>query len=75
MLVFLDRLCFSSQSMYGVSNTELELDEDNSEKGPVTACAKAKWKAEQELHKMSTEKFVVTSMRPQLFLVQAQSFE
>ena len=37
----------SSQSMYGVSNTDNELDEDNSEKNPVTAYAIAKWNAEQ----------------------------
>ena len=54
----------SSQSMYGVSDTSNELDEDNSEKNPVTAYAIAKWKAEQELHSMSTDDFVVTSMRP-----------
>ena len=54
----------SSQSMYGISDTSTELDEDDSEKSPVTSYAIAKWKAEQELHKMSTEDFVVTSMRP-----------
>jgi nucleoside-diphosphate-sugar epimerase len=54
----------SSQSMYGVSDTSTELDEDNSEKRPVTSYAIAKWKAEQEIHKMSDDDFVVTSMRP-----------
>ena len=54
----------SSQSMYGVSNTTSELDEDNSKKNPVTAYAIAKWKAEQQLHSMSTNNFVVTSLRP-----------
>lgn len=54
----------SSQSMYGVSDTSNELDEDDSEKNPVTAYAIAKWNAEQELHGMSTDDFVVTSMRP-----------
>ena len=38
----------SSQSMYGISDTENELDEDDSEKNPVTAYAKTKWKAELE---------------------------
>ena len=54
----------SSQSMYGVSDTSNELDEDDSEKNPVTAYAIAKWKAEQQLHSMSTDNFVVTSLRP-----------
>jgi len=54
----------SSQSMYGVSNTDNELDEDNSEKNPVTAYAIAKWNAEQHLHGLSTDDFVVTSLRP-----------
>ena len=35
----------SSQSMYGVSQSQNELVEDDSEKNPVTAYAKAKWKA------------------------------
>jgi len=54
----------SSQSMYGISDTIGELDEDDSEKNPVTAYAIAKWDAEQELHAMTSEDFVVTSMRP-----------
>jgi nucleoside-diphosphate-sugar epimerase len=54
----------SSQSMYGISDSSNELDEDNSAKNPVTAYAIAKWRAEQKLHTMSTEKFVVTSIRP-----------
>ena len=54
----------SSQSMYGVSDTSSELDEDNSEKNPVTAYAIAKWNAEQQLHSMITDDFVVTSFRP-----------
>jgi len=54
----------SSQSMYGVSDTSSELDEDLSEKKPVTAYAIAKWKAEQELHAMSSDDFVVSSFRP-----------
>ena len=54
----------SSQSMYGVSDISCELDEDDSEKTPVTAYAIAKWNAEQQLHSMSTDDFVVTSLRP-----------
>jgi nucleoside-diphosphate-sugar epimerase len=54
----------SSQSMYGVSNTSSELNEDDSEKNPVTAYAIAKWNAEQKLHRMTSDDFVVTSLRP-----------
>jgi len=54
----------SSQSMYGISDTSNELDEDDSEKNPVTAYAIAKWNAEQQLHSMSKDDFVVTSLRP-----------
>ena len=54
----------SSQSMYGISDTSNELDEDDSEKSPVTAYAIAKWNAEQQLHSMSTDDFVITSLRP-----------
>ena len=54
----------SSQSMYGVSELDSELDEDNSEKNPVTAYAAAKWDAEQALNSMSSDNFIVTSFRP-----------
>ena len=54
----------SSQSMYGISNTDDELDEDNSVKNPITAYARTKWKAECELKKMSSNDFVVVSFRP-----------
>ena len=54
----------SSQSMYGISDTESELDEDDSEKNPVTAYARTKWDAELELVKMHSEEFVVTCFRP-----------
>ena len=54
----------SSQSMYGVSNSSNELDEDLSEKNPVTAYAIAKWKAEQKLNEMGSNSFIVTSFRP-----------
>ncbi len=54
----------SSQSMYGISNTDNELDEDNSEKNPLTAYAKTKWDAELELNKLSDDQFIVTSFRP-----------
>lgn len=54
----------SSQSMYGISNTSEELDEDRSEKNPITAYAKTKWDAEVALKKLSSDDFVVVCMRP-----------
>jgi nucleoside-diphosphate-sugar epimerase len=54
----------SSQSMYGISDTKSELDEYNSIKKPVTAYAKTKWKAEQELNKLISDSFFVCSFRP-----------
>lgn len=64
-VVGVSRLVYaSSQSMYGVSDTTNELDEDDSKKSPVTAYAIAKWNAEQQLHNMSTDDFVITSLRP-----------
>ena len=54
----------SSQSMYGISKLDNELDEDISQKNPVTAYASAKWDAEQGLSKMNSDDFMVTSFRP-----------
>ena len=54
----------SSQSMYGVSDSDNELDEDNSSKNPVTAYAAAKWSAEQELNELIDDDFMVVSFRP-----------
>ena len=54
----------SSQSMYGVSDIANELDEDNSQKNPVSEYAIAKWAAEQELHSLASKDFIVTSFRP-----------
>ncbi len=54
----------STQSIYGISDTENELEEDNSIKNPITAYAKTKWKAEQELMQMSNNHFCVTALRP-----------
>mgnify|MGYP001366798083 CR=1 FL=1 len=54
----------SSQSMYGISNTDSELDEDNSEKKAITAYAKTKWEAECELMKMQSSNFKVVAFRP-----------
>ena len=54
----------SSQSMYGISDSDSELDEYSSEKKPVTAYAKTKWDAEVELNRMQTDNFAVCSFRP-----------
>ena len=54
----------SSQSMYGISDTDSELDEDNSEKNPITAYARAKWFVENELKKLGDENFVTVCLRP-----------
>lgn len=54
----------SSQSMYGISDTDSELDEDNSEKNPLTAYACAKWLVENNLKKLNDGDFVTVCMRP-----------
>ncbi len=54
----------SSLSMYGISQTDEELDEYNSEKNPITSYAKTKWQAEQELFEMSDNNFLVVAFRP-----------
>lgn len=54
----------SSQSMYGISEIDEELEEDNSAKNAITAYAKTKWEAELELKKIGDDKFVVVCFRP-----------
>ena len=54
----------SSQSMYGISTSDVELDEDASEKNPITAYAKTKWSAEQDLNKLGSDTFIVVCFRP-----------
>lgn len=54
----------SSQSMYGISHTDEELDEDRSEKHPLTAYARTKWEAECRLKEMQTSNFKVICFRP-----------
>lgn len=53
----------SSQSVYGISDTSKESDED-SIKNPITAYAKTKWICEGELHDLCDENFIVTILRP-----------
>ena len=54
----------SSQSMYGISATDQVLDEDLSEKRPLTAYARTKWEAELALMEMRAPGFEVTALRP-----------
>lgn len=54
----------SSQSMYGRAVTDVELEEDSSEKSPLTAYARTKWEAEQGLMALRVPGFEVTAMRP-----------
>ena len=54
----------SSQSMYGISESDEELDENKSDKNPVTAYARTKWEAEIELKKLNSPDFIVTCFRP-----------
>lgn len=54
----------SSQSMYGIADVSKEVEEDNSDKNPITAYARTKWEAECKLKDMGSENFVVTSLRP-----------
>lgn len=54
----------SSQSMYGISNSDEELDEDLSEKHPLTAYAQTKWEAELALKDLGTPSFELVFLRP-----------
>ena len=54
----------STQSIYGISSSSEELDEDNSIKNPQTAYASSKWRAEQEILAMSDSSFTSTALRP-----------
>ena len=54
----------SSQSMYGISSTSEELDEDLSEKLPLTTYARTKWEAEIALKKLQSDIFSVICFRP-----------
>jgi nucleoside-diphosphate-sugar epimerase len=54
----------SSQSMYGVSDTNEELEEESSKKNPVTAYAKTKWEAEKKIKKLNDDDFTAVMFRP-----------
>ena len=70
-----DRFVYSSsQSMYGISKIADELDEDDSEKNPLTAYAKTKWDAECELKKLCSDDFTVACFRPSTVFGVSPSF-
>ena len=54
----------SSQSMYGISDTEEELEEDKSQKNAITAYARTKWEAECALKELHNDDFTVVCFRP-----------
>jgi nucleoside-diphosphate-sugar epimerase len=54
----------SSQSMYGISALDIELEEDNSEKNPLTTYASTKWQAECALKELGDKNFNVICFRP-----------
>lgn len=54
----------SSQSMYGISNTDEELEEENSEKNAITEYARTKWEAECALRELNDHQFTVVCFRP-----------
>jgi nucleoside-diphosphate-sugar epimerase len=53
----------STQSIYGISTSEDELDEFAA-KNPQTAYAKSKWDAEQFILEMSSENYTTVALRP-----------
>lgn len=54
----------SSQSMYGIADVTRPVEEDRSEKHPLTAYARTKWQAEQELARLLAPDFTLTALRP-----------
>ena len=54
----------SSQSMYGISNIDKPLEEESSEKNPITIYALTKFLAENELKKLNSKDFTVVMFRP-----------
>lgn len=54
----------SSQSMYGIADVSQEVEEDNSEKKPLTVYARTKWEAECALKELNDDSFTVVSLRP-----------
>ena len=63
----------SSQSMYGISSSPDELDEDLSEKLPLTTYARTKWQAELALKELQTEEFSVICFRPSTVILNGRN--
>lgn len=53
----------SSQSIYGLSDTSKEVDEEGT-KNPITSYAKTKWQSECDLRKLCNDEFIVAYLRP-----------
>ncbi len=53
----------SSQSIYGVSDTSKEVDEEG-QKNPVTIYARTKWQSECDLRSLCDERFTIAYLRP-----------
>jgi len=53
----------SSQSVYGVSDTSVEVDEDGA-KNPLTSYAKTKWNSENDLQELCSDDYTITYLRP-----------
>ncbi|MDC0044600.1 SDR family oxidoreductase, partial [Pelagibacteraceae bacterium] len=54
----------STQSLYGISNSNIKIKENTKKINPLTAYALSKWKSEKELLKLSSKTFSVTIFRP-----------
>lgn len=54
----------SSQSMYGISPLDRELEEDSSKKNPLTVYARTKWQAECALKEIGDKNFHIICFRP-----------
>ena len=53
----------SSQSVYGISDSKKDVDEEGSI-NPITVYAKTKWNSECELKNLCSDEFIVTCLRP-----------
>jgi hypothetical protein len=58
-----NEISHSTQSIYGISNSDIELSEDSA-KNPVTSYAKSKWEAEQVILDLGSDDFTVVAVRP-----------
>ena len=54
----------SSQSIYGISNTSQELDEEKSIKNPISSYAITKWESEKKIMNLASDNFTVCAFRP-----------